>query len=153
MEGDRKPIPVVRTDVDERDAQFSPDGKWIAYQSNESGHYEIYVQPFLRPGNRLQVSDTGGAQVRWRRDGRELFYIALDDRMMAVAVNLAPPGGQAIDVGRPEALFATRVGGAVQARNRQQYDVSEDGQRFLMNVTSQESVSTITVILNWRPRF
>jgi Tol biopolymer transport system component len=73
LEGDRKPFPVVQTRFSERDPQFSPDGKWIAYQSDESGRHEIYVQPFAGQGGKSQVSTEGGAQVRWRRDGRELF--------------------------------------------------------------------------------
>ena len=150
LEGDRKPFPVIRTNFDERDGQFSPDGRWIAYQSNESGRYEVYVQPFPGPGNKVQVSDNGGAQVRWRRDGRELFYIALDDRLTAVPIRFAPD--RAIEAGKPVPLFPTRVGGAVQARNRQQYAVAEDGQRFLMNAMPDESTSVITVILNWKPK-
>ncbi len=110
MDGDRKPFPVVRTNFDEDLAQFAPDGKWIAYQSNESGRYEIYIQPFPGPGNQTQVSTSGGAQVRWRRDGKELFYIALDGRLMAVPIRVASTA-QTIEAGSPLPLFATRVGG------------------------------------------
>ena len=150
MDGDRKPFPVVQTNFDERDGQFSPDGKWIAYQSNESGRFEIYVQPFPGPGGKLQISTNGGAQVRWRRDGKELFYIALDDRLMAVPIRLAS-NGQTVEPGSPIPLFATRVGGALQTIFRQQYMVSPDGQRFLMNTITEEAASPITVILNWKP--
>ena len=80
LDGDRKPFPVVQTTFEERDGQFSPDGKWIAYQSNESGRVEIYVQPFPGTGRKERISTSGGTQVRWRRDGKELFYIALDGR-------------------------------------------------------------------------
>ena len=98
------------------------------------------------------ISTNGGSQVRWRRDGQELFYIALDDRLMAVPIRFAS-NGQALEAGTPVPLFATRVGGAVQYANRQQYMVSPDGQRFLMNtVTEEPSASPITVILNWKPR-
>jgi Tol biopolymer transport system component len=76
LNGEKKPFPVVQTDSDERDGQFSPDGKWIAYQSSESGRSEIYVQSFREPSGKLLVSTNGGAQVRWRRDGNELFYVA-----------------------------------------------------------------------------
>ena len=152
MEGDRKPFPVVQTNFDERDGQFSPDGKWIAYQSNESaGRFEIYVQPFPGPG-KWQISTNGGAQVRWRRDGKELFYIGLDGRLMAVPIRLAS-NGQAVEPGTPVPLFATRIGGAVQGVDRQQYMVSPDGQRFLMKtVTEEASTSSIMVILNWKAK-
>jgi len=146
VDGDRKPFPVVQTNFDERDGQFSPDGKWIAYQSNESGRVEIHVQPFPGPGAKTTISTNGGAQVRWRRDGKQLFYIALDGRLMAVPIRL----GQSVEAGEPVALFDTHVGGAVQANLRQQYMVSPDGQRFLMNTFPDEApASPITVILNW----
>ena len=118
FEGDRKPFPVVQTSFDERDPQLSPDGKWMAYQSNESGRFEIYAQAFPGPGGRKQISADGGAQVRWRNDGKELFYIGLDGRLMAVPIRLAPEG-QPIEVGAPVPLFATRVGGAVRSLDRQ----------------------------------
>jgi len=129
MVGDRKPFPVVQTEFDERDGQFSPDGKWVAYSSNESNRFEIYVQPFPGPGTRIQVSVNGGAQVRWRADGKELFYIALDGRLVAVPIRIAFDG-QAIKAGTAQALFSTRIGEAVQGIYRPQYMVSADGQRF-----------------------
>ena len=150
MNGDRKPFPVVQTNFEERDAQFSPDGKWIAYQSNELGRFEIYIQPFPGPGSKLQVSTNGGAQVRWGPNGKELFYIALDARLMAVPIRLAS-NPQTAEPGSPTPLFATRVGGALQGTFMQQYDVSSDGQRFLMNTITEEAASPITVILNWKP--
>jgi Tol biopolymer transport system component len=151
MDGDRKPFPVVQTDFDERDGQFSPDGKWIAYQSNESGRFEIYVQPFPGLGAKAQISTNGGAQVRWRSDGRELFYVALDERLMAVPVRTTSDG-KTIDAVAPVPLFATRVGGAVQGFQRPQYMVSPDGQRFLMSTVTEEAVPPITVILNWKAK-
>jgi WD40 repeat protein len=151
VHGDRKPFPVAQTTFEERDAQFSPDGKWIAYQSNESGRMEIVVRSFSGSGSKLQVSREGGAQVRWRADGKELFYIALDGRLMAVPIQFAPDG-RSVRAGAPVPLFGTRVGGAVQYTSRQQYVVSPDGQRFLMNTLAEEAnASPITVILNWHP--
>jgi Tol biopolymer transport system component len=150
LDGDRKPFPLVQTNFAEREGQFSPDGKWIAYESNESGRYEIYVQPFPGPGGKVQVSASGGAQVRWRRDGKELFYIALDNRLMAVPIQLAS-NAQTIGTGAASSLFVTRVGGAVSFPFKQQYDVSPDGQRFLMNTVTDEAAAPITVILNWKP--
>jgi Tol biopolymer transport system component len=147
--GDRKPFPLVQTEFEERDAQFSPDGKWIAYESNESGRVEIYAQLFPGPGIKTRISTTGGAQVRWRRDGKELFYIALDGRLMAVPISLASTT-QTMEAGSPIPLFATRVGGALSIPFRQQYDISPDGQRFLMNTVTEEAAAPITVILNWK---
>ena len=151
MDGARNPIEAVRTRFDERDGQLSPDGKWLAYQSNESGQFEIYLQPFLRSGPRSIVSQGGGAQVRWRADGKELFYVAFDNRLMAVPIRIGAED-QPIEVGVPVPLFTTRMGGAVQGPNRQQYMVSSDGRRFLMNTIVDEATSPIVVLLNWRGR-
>ena len=145
-----KPFPIVQTEFDERDAQFSPDGKWIAYQSNQSGSFEIYVQSFPGPGGKQQVSRDGGAQVRWRPDGKELFYVALNGQLVAVPITL-PATGQSIEPGTPVPLFATHVGGAVQTAGKQQYDISPDGQRFLMSTIVDDVTSPISIILNWTP--
>ena len=148
---------MVKTNFDERDGQFSPDGKWIAYQSDESGRFEIYLQPFAspvdgpKPTGKWQVSSNGGAQVRWRSDGKELFYIGLDEELMAVSVRL-DSNNHTAQFGDAAPLFRTRVGGAVQDIQRQQYVVSPDGQQFLMNTIIEEATSPITVILNWRKK-
>jgi Tol biopolymer transport system component len=146
-----QPYPVVQSaEFEERDGQFSPDGKWIAYSSTESGRWEVYVQPFPGPGAKVPVSSNGGAQARWRSDGRELFFIGLDERLMAVPIQTA---GAIAQVGVPVALFRTRVGGAVQASSRQQYFVSRDGQRFLMNTVLNAGPSLpITLVVNWNPK-
>jgi hypothetical protein len=90
--------------------------------------------------------------VRWRRDGKELFYIAFDDRLMSVAINL-PPNGDPPTIGPPVPLFTTRVGGAAPGPNRHQYVVTPDGKRFLMNtVTDDVDTAPITVIFNWKPQ-
>jgi len=151
IDGDRKPFPVVQTNFDERDAQFSPDGKWVAYQSNESGRFEIYIQPLTASSAKVQVSTNGGAQVRWRHDGKELFYVALDGRLTAVPIMFSS-NGQAAEAGKPVPLFATHIGGAVQSPLKHQYVVSPDGQRFLMSTVSEESTAPITLILNWKAR-
>jgi eukaryotic-like serine/threonine-protein kinase len=150
MSGDRKPFVVVQTNFEERDAQFSPDGKWIAYQSNESGRTEVLVQAFPGPGGKLQVSTDGGAQVRWRADGRELFYISLDGRLMAVPIHPAVDR-QSLEAGAPVPLFPTRAGGSAPGMNKQDYVVSRDGQRFLVDVP-EDVASPIAVILNWHPK-
>jgi Tol biopolymer transport system component len=155
LEGDRKPFPVVQTSFSERDGQFSPDGIWIAYQSNESGRDEIYIQPFPGGGRKIRISTAGGTQVRWRADGRELFYLTLDEQLMAVPIQFAGDG--APEPGDPVALFKVGVGGAVQRigysateLSRQQYIVSRDGQRFLVNTVTEDAESSpITVVLNW----
>jgi Tol biopolymer transport system component len=152
LDGTGKPFPVAQTNFDETRGQFSPDGHWIAYQSDESGRDEIYVQPFPGPGNKWPISTNGGSQVRWRRDGKELFYVALDDRLMAVPIRIAS-NGQAPEVGAPVALFAPPLGGAVQQADfRHQYVVSADGQRFLVATVTPGPTSPIPVILNWKPR-
>ncbi len=151
MDGDRKPFSVVQTAFEEEDGQFSPDARWIAYQSNESGRFEIYVRPFQGPGRTLQISDSGGAQVRWRRDAKELFYIALDGKLMAVPLRVAS-AGTGLEAGTPRALFAMQVGGPLQTNSRQQYVVSPDGQRFLVNTLTEDATSPITLILNWAAR-
>ena len=149
---ERKPFEVVHTEFDELLPQFSPDGAWIAYQSNKSGRFEIYVQPFPGPGGDTRVSIDGGAQVRWNRNGKELFYIAADDRLMAVPIGFGS-NGKTVEPGTPVALFPTNVGSLAMNTNRQQYAVSPDGQSFVMNsVVGEAGASPITVILNWQPR-
>jgi serine/threonine protein kinase len=149
--GDRKPSPVFQTTFDERDGQFSPDGQWVAYESNESGRSEIYVEAFPPAGGKRQISTNGGAQVRWRRDGTELFYIALDGRLIATPIRFAS-NRRAVEPGSPVPLFTTAIGGALQGNLRQQYSVSPDGNRFLMNTVAGEAVaSPITIVLNLRP--
>ncbi len=152
LEGDgRKPFEVVQTDFNERNAQFSPDGTWIAYQSDKTGRVEIYVQPFPGPGSDSRVSIDGGAQVRWNPNGKELFYVAPDDRLMAVPIRFGS-NGKVVEPGTPLGLFGTNVGSMAINTNRQQYMVTRDGQSFVMNsVLGAPSTSPITVILNWQP--
>jgi Tol biopolymer transport system component len=145
VSGDRKAYPFLKTAFNEARAQFSPDGRWIAYQSNESGRFEVYVTPFPGPGGRWQVSAAGGNSPRWRRDGKELFYIAADEeKMMVAAVN---GSGPAFAVGAVRSLFSARI--------RDQflgipYDVTADGQHFLVNTTADRSpFSFINLIVNW----
>jgi Tol biopolymer transport system component len=143
LTGGKKPFPVVQTDFEERDAQFSPEAKWIAYQSNDTGRFEVYVQPFPGPGARIPVSTGGGAQVRWRHDGKELFYIAPNGELMAVSFDAAR-------IGSPVRLFLAHVG-AFQDISLPHYIPSPDGQRFLMDTVVEENAPPITVILNWHP--
>jgi Tol biopolymer transport system component len=144
---DRTPQPFVQTAYNERDGQFSPDGKWVAYQSNEAGHNEIYLQPFPGAGGRIPVSSSGGQHVRWARDGSELFYVAADQRLTSVRVTLGADGK--IALGTPVPLFRAEFDSS--ALTRQQYVVSRDGQRFLFNAaTDVVEPPSITLILNWK---
>jgi Tol biopolymer transport system component len=140
LAGDRKPIAVAETPFDEVDGRFSPDGRWVAYVSNEGGRSEIYVQPFPGPGSKAQLSVGGGTTPRWRRDGRELFYVAPDNRLMAVSITQRESH---LDGAAPLALFMLPKASG--------YEPSQDGQRLLVNAVVSEA-SPITIILNWRPR-
>ena len=142
--GDRKPFAVAETPFTEGSAVFSPDGRWIAYTSNEGGQLDVYVQPFPEPGTKSQVSRDGGSHPLWRSDGKELFYLAADGTMMAVAIGAA----RSLDAGVPHALFQTSA--STLAPN-QAYAVTKDGRRFLVNVRSRESsaAAPLTVVLNW----
>jgi Tol biopolymer transport system component len=146
--GERKPFPFVNTSFNEDNGQFSPDGRWIAYQSNESGRSQVHVQPFPGPGGKWQVSTAGGITPRWRRDGKELFYIAPDGKLMAAPIHTA---GQMFDAGVPAALFQTRIlGGGTSVYKKQQYVVALDGKRFLIDLSVDESTaSPITIVTNW----
>ena len=149
LSGDRKPVPFVETPFLERAGQFSPDGHWVAYHSNESGPYEVYVRSFPGAGGQQQVSSAGGIQARWSSDGRELYYIAPNGALMAVPITM---NGTALEPGTPVALFQTRIwGGGANATQGQQYDVSRDG-RFLINAVTEGVAAPITLLLNWKPK-
>lgn len=148
--GDKKPIPVATTSNEERDGQFSRDVRWVAYSSNVSGRSEIYVQPFPGPGGKVPVSTVGGAQPRWRHDGKEIFYIAADNSLMSVPLKFSA-SGDSVEPDTPVLLFRTRIFSNVTG-GKQQYAVSRDGQRFLAIVPPEDAaVSPITVLLNWKP--
>jgi len=148
MTGDHKPFAVANTPFDERGGQFSPDGRWVAYQSNESGRFEIYVQPFPVAGGKSQVSTAGGIDPRWRRDGREIFFMAPDDTLMAAPIRTT---GSSFEAGSAVGLFHVRRVTGGMANFKQQYAVSRDG-RFLFNVPVDDpSAVPITLILNWKP--
>ena len=146
LSGDRRPVPFVQTRFNEGNAAFAPDGKWVAYVSDKSGQNEVYVRPFAKPGAELQVSSgttmcsQGGCAPppRWRADGRELFYISSDWKLMSVPINGSPE----LQAGAARALFALPEGA--------EFDVNADGQRFLVNMPVQ-SVGTapLNVVLNW----
>jgi len=146
-EGERKTWAFLDTEFYESGAVFSPDGRWLAYESNETGRNEVYLQPFsvTGPGGKLPVSIGGGAEPVWPRDSRDLFY-RNGDKMMAVAIETAPE----LSVGTPRLLFEGRFMEAEKVHSRRNYDVSTDGQRFLMIQREQDLVPTeIVVVLNW----
>lgn len=157
MDGDRKPWVFLKTRFDERWGQFSPDGRFVAYMSDESGRTEIYVRPFARPtsgaaasaAGQWQVSTAGGLFPRWRPDGKELYYVGPNGDMMAAPITTT--GTTMLPPGAPVALFPTRiVGGDIDNTNGPQYDVARDG-RFLINTLLDEAVAPITLMTNWNP--
>jgi hypothetical protein len=140
--------PLITTPFDESNAALSPDGRWLAYQSNESGRAEVYVRPFPEVNTgRWQVSTAGGTQPMWARDGRELFYAAADGRLTAVAVE---PDATTFASGTPASLLepAYFIAGSGPA-----YGVSPDGRRFLMlkEAEAEEGAAPaqLVVVLNW----
>jgi serine/threonine protein kinase len=150
LDGSAPSFPVAQTEADDRDGAFSPDGKWVAFESDESGRFEIYVQRFPEPGPKWPMSSSGGAQVVWSLDGKELFYISLDGQLMAVSVRLDAER-QVVEADAPVALFATHVGNPVSVF-RQQYMLSPDGRGFLFStVVDDDRVPPITIIQNWKP--
>ena len=126
--------------------QFSPDGKWIAYTSDESGSPEVYVRHFPDAGRKWQISTHGGVQGRWRDNARELFYLALDGTLMAVDVEAS---SSSFEPGAPHPLFNTGIAGSFVDRFNQ-YLVTRDGQRVLVNRSADdENSAPITVVMNW----
>ncbi len=145
LSGEGEPIPFLTTETEERQPAFSPDVRWMAYVSNESGSHEIYVQAFPVSGGKWQVSTAGGYRPAWRRDGKELFYLAPDGNLMSVLVKT----GDVFEKGMPEALFETRLDISAAFGSRQ-YTVTGDGQRFLMVVPPPGTASLpFTVVLDW----
>jgi serine/threonine protein kinase/Tol biopolymer transport system component len=138
--GDRKPFAFERSEFSEFGAAFSPDGRWLAYVSEESGGREVYLQSFPDRGEKLRISIAGGVDPKWRADGRELFYQALNNQLMAVKLET---GGR-LTASSPTALFKMNPTSINDI-----YDVAPDGQSFLVNTVSREDSSPITVVLNW----
>ena len=145
MSGDRTPIPYMQTPSDEFQGQFSPDGKWMAYGSDESGHWEIYVQPVPASGGKWLISNAGGTQPRWRQDGKELFYLATDGNIISVEAKLGPGP----EFGVPKALFPARI--QQNAIGTDEFLPTPDGQRFLATnaVSAAQGQQSLTVVLNW----
>jgi Tol biopolymer transport system component len=142
------PYPFLNTQFEEYRAQISPDGHWLAYVSDESGNYEVYVQPFSSDGKlvgeKKRISTGGGNQPRWRRDGQELFYIAADGQMMVVGAKIS---GTIFEPSPPNPLFKTQML-ATPVQSNSDYDVTADGQRFLIG-TMVGVATPVSIILNW----
>ena len=146
LEGERKPSPFLQTPFSEAEPKFSPDGRWLAYVSDESGRREVYVQPFPGPGGKWQISTEGGTEPVWAGNG-ELFYRnESGDKMMVVDITTEPT----FRAGNPRLLFEGFYQGGIGG-NRAFYDVTPDGQRFLMVKAGEQETEAmqINVVLNW----
>jgi hypothetical protein len=140
---DAKPVNFLSAPGDQIHGNISPNGRLVAYSSNDSGRFEVQVQTFPLSDRLWPVSTTGGYEPRWRADGREMYYLSLDQKLMAVGVGPGP------SFGAPTELFQVRVAGGV-SEQRTHYVPSRDGQRFLINTpTGDPAMVPITVVLNW----
>ena len=152
--GEHKPISYLQTRFNEVHAQFSPDGRWMAYVSDESGQPEVYVQAIPANGDRRQISTAGGDLPRWRRDGKELYYIAADKKLMAIRVKTGGSPSAPFESEPPQPLFVVEpLGGGTPITSRYPYQPAVDGQRFLVNVRAggeAASAPPITVVVNWQ---
>jgi hypothetical protein len=144
------PEPIGRTESDERDAQLSPNGSFVAYQSNAKGRFDIYVKPFKGPGEPEPVSKDGGVQVRWRPDGSALYYIDLMGQLVEVPIRFAPDG-RSLKFDTARQLFRANTG-PLQGMAQQTYQPYGDGTKFLMDVLVDEVPPPLRVVLNWNRR-
>ena len=145
---DFKPSQFLKASATLKNARFSPDGKWVAYASNESGRWEIYVTSFPDAQGKWQVSNGGGDQPKWRSDGKELFYITPDGKIMATPARI----GANFDSGTPAVLFQANPRELVATSEQVTYDVNKDGQKFLVNTPSKSGATPMSVVLNWTSR-
>lgn len=134
----------MKTPSNERQGAISPDGRWLAYTSDSSGRFEIYVQSFPDSGTRIQVSPNGGKSARWSRDGTELFYLVPDGNLMATPVR----PGRPIEFGASVALFRF-VDPQPLPTQRPNYDVTADGQRFIVSSIERRTDPSMHVLVNW----
>jgi eukaryotic-like serine/threonine-protein kinase len=142
LTGDRRPVTLLKSDFDKDEPHISPDGQWVAYNSNESGRWQVYVAAFPTFTERRQVSVSSGCQPRWGKDGKELFYLDLDGKLVVVEVK----GGKTFQGGVPQVLFQTP---AIVSPKASEYCATADGKRFIFREPVGESTMPVTVVLNW----
>ena len=150
LDGDGTPVSGLEAPATQEYGQFSPDGRWIAYGSNEHGEFQVFVQPYPATGALWQVSSEGGSMPRWRRDGKELFYRATDGKLMAVTVGAREGSGgatEAFEHGTPQPLFDSLP---LPANFEFTYQPASDGQRFLVALPLAGAKTPLTVVLNWQ---
>jgi Tol biopolymer transport system component len=143
LEGDREPRPFATSEFDDSGAEYSPDGRWIAYHCDDSDEHQVYVQPFPGPGGKWRVSIGGGMNPRWRSDGRELLFATGDGKVMAAAVD---GSGDRFEVGAVRELFELRR----LPPHDLEFDVSSDGQRFLVRSLADTAQEPVRLIFNWK---
>jgi dipeptidyl aminopeptidase/acylaminoacyl peptidase len=151
ISGDHKPRPYLNTPINEFDGRISPDGRWVAYATDESGRNEVFVQSFPAPGNKKRVSVSGGLSPMWRKDGRELYFVTEDHTLMAVNVASGP---SSLEFSPPSPLFTEKdiAAGLQQNGGRATYAPSPDGQRFLVLVpVESERPEALHLIHSWKP--
>ena len=142
LKGEAKPFALLQDAPSQMNARFSPDGRWIAYQSNEMGKNEVYVTSFPKPSGKFQISISGGAQPVWSHDGKELYYLDNAQNLMAVAVRFTATG---LEASVPVQLFQTNLRTSIEHSG---YDISAD-RRFIVNIPTEESSIPLTLVQNW----
>ncbi len=142
MFGDRKPFPFLQTQANEISAQFSPDGRWVAYVSDESGTNQVYIAPFPAAGGKWQVSRSGGTEPLWRGDGKEVFFLSLENKLMAVALNAKD---STLEVANAQPLFDVHPASSPGYH----YDVTSNGKRFLVDTTKEGNSAPLALVVNW----
>ena len=150
MDGEHKTTKFLQTEFNERDAKFCPEPQgsphYIAYVSDESGKDEVYVTTFPDPkAGKWPISSGGGTEPRWRRDGKELLYFTADNKLMSLDVTLSP----SFKAGAPRVLFQVPTFGGANLYGHR-WDLTPDGQRFLINTTSTDQLAPIAVVVNWQ---
>jgi Tol biopolymer transport system component len=149
---ERKPVPFLRSDFNQLHGQLSPDSRWMAYTSDESGQREVYVRPFPAGDQQWKISTGGGEQPRWRGDGKEMFYVALDGKMMTVPIRAASAPTFSFEPAIPVPLFQSHIAAPDGVLNTFQYDVTADGKRFLIVTTGPASGGPsppLVTVVNW----